>query len=205
MRASPSTAVTTTRSWSWTPSSKPPRANAPRLRKPGWNSLNASPTADPGVPLRPTRGCARIAMNSDSTMETDTMAHNPVNHPLRPLYRTLGTLAGLYLVVFGVVGIIVNAGEDFFAVHGERVLGQDANMFWSIVALIIGAVIVVASVIGRNLDTAADKYLGWALLVIGTYGLATCRTDANFFGFSIATVIVTYLVGLVLIMAGMYV
>lgn len=133
------------------------------------------------------------------------MAHNPVNHPLRPIYRALAALTGGYLIVFGVAGIIANSGQDFFATTGERVLGQGANLFWSIIALIIGAVVLVTAVLGRNLDTAADTYLGWALLVIGSYGLATARTDANFLGFTIATVVVTYLAGLVLIMAGLYV
>ena len=32
------------------------------------------------------------------------MAHFPVNHPLRPLYRTLAGLVGAYLLVFGIVG-----------------------------------------------------------------------------------------------------
>jgi hypothetical protein len=39
------------------------------------------------------------------------MAHNPVNHPLRPLYRALGALTGVYLILFGIVGIIVTAGD----------------------------------------------------------------------------------------------
>jgi Domain of unknown function (DUF4383) len=133
------------------------------------------------------------------------MAHTPVNHPLRPLYRALAALTGVYLVVFGIIGLIQNAGEDFFAVHGDRILGQEANMFWSIVALIIGAVVLVTTVLGRNLDAAVDRYAGWSMLVVGSYSLATGRTDANFLGFSIATVIVSYIVGLILIMSGQYV
>ena len=39
------------------------------------------------------------------------MAHNPINHPLRPIYRGLALLAGVYLVAFGVVGLIVTAGS----------------------------------------------------------------------------------------------
>jgi Domain of unknown function (DUF4383) len=133
------------------------------------------------------------------------MAHTPVNHPLRPIYRALGALAGIYLIVFGITGIIVNAGDDFLATSTDRVLGQGGNMLWSIVSLIIGAVVLAGTVIGRNVDSAIDKYVGWGLLVIGSYSLASGRTDANFLGFTIATVVVTYLVGLVLILAGQYV
>jgi len=156
------------------------------------------------VPLRRPGPYARIGVNSDPTLETDTMAHNPVNHPLRPLYRALSALAGAYLVLFGVIGVIVNAGDALFATTGERVLGQNANLLWSLVTLVAGAIVLIVTAIGRNLDTETDKYFGWALLVLGSYGLATGRTDANYLGVSIATVVVTYLVGLALITSSLY-
>jgi Domain of unknown function (DUF4383) len=132
------------------------------------------------------------------------MAHNPVNHPLRPIYRALGFLAGAYLVVFGIVGLIQTSGHDFTGKTGVRVLGQEGNLLWSIIALILGAIVVIATVIGRNADAEADRLLGWGLLVVGSYGLATARTDADFLGFSVSTVVVTYLVGLMLILTSLY-
>jgi hypothetical protein len=132
------------------------------------------------------------------------MAHNPVNHPLRPLYRALSALTGAYLVLFGVVGLIVTPGHGLFGQPDDRVLGQGANLFWSIISLILGAIVLIGVVIGRNLDVEINKYLGWGLLVIGSYELAASRTDANFLKFTISTVVVTYLVGLVLILSGLY-
>jgi hypothetical protein len=132
------------------------------------------------------------------------MAHNPVDHPLRPLYRAIGALTGVYLIVFGIVGLIVTSGDGLFGTDGDRVLGQGANLFWSIVSLVLGVIVVAVTALGRNLDTEADKFIGWGLLVVGSYGLATSRTDANFLDFTIATVVVTYLVGLLLIMTGLY-
>jgi predicted PurR-regulated permease PerM len=35
------------------------------------------------------------------------MAHTPVNHPLRPFYRVLSGLVGLYVVLFGILGLIL--------------------------------------------------------------------------------------------------
>jgi len=110
------------------------------------------------------------------------MAHNPVNHPLRPLYRVIGFLAGAYLVVFGIVGLIQTSGEPFTGANDKTVLGQGGNLLLSIIMLAVGAIVVLATVIGRNVDTAVDKYLGWGLLVLGTFGLAFSRTDANIFG-----------------------
>ncbi|XVV12106.1 DUF4383 domain-containing protein [Actinoplanes sp. CA-131856] len=137
-------------------------------------------------------------------METDTMAHTPVNHPLRPLYRALGLLVGAYLIVFAIVGFIQTSGESFTGDNGERVLGQGSNLLWSIISLVLGAIVLGAAVIGRNLDVEAYKYVGWALLVFGSYELAASRTDANFLGFTVSTVVVTYLAGIFLITAGLY-
>jgi hypothetical protein len=132
------------------------------------------------------------------------MAHNPVNHPLRPLYRALGALTGAYLVLFGIVGLIVTPGNGLFGQPDDRVLGQGANLFWSIISLILGVIVLIAIVIGRNLDVEVNKYLGWGLLVIGSYELAFNRTEANILKFSVGTVVVTYIVGLILILVGLY-
>ncbi len=132
------------------------------------------------------------------------MAHIPVNHPLRPMYRLAGFVAGAYLVVFGIIGFATTAGENFTGHTGERVLGQSSNMLWSIISFVIGALMLLGAAIGRNIDVAVNKYLGWALLVVGSFAMATIRTDANFFGFSMSTVIVTYLVGLLMIAIGLY-
>ena len=130
--------------------------------------------------------------------------HNPVNHPLRPIYRALGGLVGVYLVVFGVAGLTVTAADGLFGNGGHRVLGQGTNLFWSIVSLLLGLIVLISAVLGRNLDTEVDRFAGWGLLVVGSYELAVGRTDASLLDFTISTVVVTYLVGLVLIMTGLY-
>jgi hypothetical protein len=123
---------------------------------------------------------------------------------MRPLYRALAALTGLYLVVFGVVGLIVTGGDGLFATHADRVLGQGSNLFWSIVSLLLGAAVLVATWLGRNLDVDVNTYVGWGLLVIGSFALAVLRTDVNVLGFTVSTVVVTYVVGLALITAGFY-
>ncbi|GLY03379.1 MULTISPECIES: DUF4383 domain-containing protein [Actinoplanes] len=131
------------------------------------------------------------------------MAHTPVNHPLRPIYRIVGFITGAYLVVFGVLGLIQTSGEAFTG-PGVRVIGQGSNMLWSIISIAVGGIVLLATAIGRNADVEADKYLGWGLLVLGTYAMAVLRTDANFFGFTMSTVIVTYIAGLLLITTSLY-
>ncbi|SCG43403.1 DUF4383 domain-containing protein [Micromonospora inositola] len=132
------------------------------------------------------------------------MAHTPVNHPARPIYRAIGGLVGLYFVVFGVLGIIASAGNDVLAQNDTTILGQGTNTGYSLLAVLFGLVMLAGTVIGRNLDVAVNQWLAYALMVLGLAELAFIRTDANIFNFSIATVIVTLGLSLVLLMVGMY-
>jgi hypothetical protein len=65
-------------------------------------------------------------------------------------------------------------------------------------------IVIVATVLGGNVVSETDKYVGWGLLVVSTLGLAVSHTDANVLDLTVVTVIVNYLVGLVLILAGLY-
>ncbi|GAA4567447.1 hypothetical protein GCM10023176_19720 [Micromonospora coerulea] len=132
------------------------------------------------------------------------MAHTPVNHPARPIYRAIGGLVGLYFLVFGVLGIIASAGNDVLAQNDTRVLGQGTNTGYSLLAVLLGLAILAGTVIGRNLDVMVNQWLAYVLMVLGLAELAFIRTDANIFNFSIATVIVTLVLSQVLLMVGMY-
>ncbi|MEU9741827.1 DUF4383 domain-containing protein [Micromonospora chersina] len=132
------------------------------------------------------------------------MAHTPVNHPARPVYRAIGGLVGLYFVVFGVLGIIASAGNDVLAQDDTKVLGQGTNLGFSMLTILLGAAIMVGTAIGRNLDVAINQWLAYALMALGLAELAFLHTDANIFNFSIMTVIVVLTLSLVLLMVGMY-
>ncbi|WP_346536628.1 DUF4383 domain-containing protein [Micromonospora sp. DPT] len=132
------------------------------------------------------------------------MAHTPVNHPARPIYRAIGGLVGLYLVVFGVLGVIASAGNDLFAQDDTKVLGQGTNLGFSLLSILLGIVVLAGTVIGRNLDVAINQFLAYGLMVLGLAELAFLQTDANIGNFSILTVIVVLTLSMVLLMAGMY-
>ncbi|MGC4745656.1 DUF4383 domain-containing protein [Micromonospora sp. DT201] len=132
------------------------------------------------------------------------MAHTPVNHPARPIYRAIGGLTGLYLVAFGALGIITSAGNDILAQDDTQVLGQGTNLGFSLLTVLLGIVVLVGTALGRNIDVAINQWLAYVLMVVGLVGLAFIRTDANFFNFSITTVMGVLAAALVLLMAGMY-
>jgi hypothetical protein len=133
------------------------------------------------------------------------MSHIPVNHRLRPLYRVLAGLAGLYVLVFGIVGASQTGEHGFFAQDDlPWVLGLRANRAFAIQSIVAGAVIVGAAVIGRNLDRWVNLIGGIVFLVAGFAMMVVLQTDLNFLGFTMATCVVSFVIGLVLFTAGLY-
>src|SRR5262245_45995845 len=126
------------------------------------------------------------------------MAHFPVNHHLRPLYRTLAGLAGVYMLVFGIVGFSKTSGLPLFTQdQAQWALGLRTNPAFAILSIAAGAVVVVANVIGRNVAHFINQLAAIILIVAGMAMLLLLQTDANFFAFSMVNVIVTFILSLI--------
>jgi hypothetical protein len=132
------------------------------------------------------------------------MAHTPVNHPLRPLYRVLAGLTGLYVLLFGIFGMVETWGTDVFGHPSAHALGLRTNLAFSLISVVAGVIIVAAAVIGRNVDHMVNQVAGYAFATMGMLMLALLQTDANFLNFSVATCIVSFVISLVLLTAGLY-
>ncbi len=133
------------------------------------------------------------------------MAHIPVNHRLRTFYRVLATLAGLYVLVFGIVAVTRTSGTPVFEQHDlPSVLGLHANLGFAVLSVVAGIVIILAVFVGRNVDRFINTWGGVAFLVVGMLMIALLQTNANFLGFTIANCIVSFIIGIVLFTAGLY-
>lgn len=130
--------------------------------------------------------------------------HTPVNHHLRPLYRVLAALVGVYVFGFGAVGYLATREHGAFDRVGGPVLGLRTNLAFSIASLIAGAVILLALLIGHNVDHIINLIGGVAFLVAGMAMMALLQTDLNMLNFSMATCIVSFVIGTVLFAAGLY-
>jgi Domain of unknown function (DUF4383) len=133
------------------------------------------------------------------------MSHFPLNHHLRPLYRALAGLTGIFLLVFGVVGFARTAGTELFAQDRDlTALGLTTNRAFAVLSVLAGLLVLGAAVLGRNVDRWVNLWVGPGFLIAGTAMLALLNTDANFLNSSVATAIVSYVIGLVLLTAGLY-
>jgi hypothetical protein len=130
----------------------------------------------------------------------------PVDHPLRGLYRALALLSGVALVVWGAIGLARTASDDFFGTHGPRVLGMTANPAFSVVCIVLGLIVALATLVGHNIDAQVDRIVSVVLVLFATVGLCTLRTDdLDVFSFSVTNVNVLYTIATILFTAGLYV
>ncbi|GGM25479.1 hypothetical protein GCM10011608_07900 [Micromonospora sonchi] len=132
------------------------------------------------------------------------MARLPVNHPARPIYRVLSGLVGLYILVFGVWGTVLTWGEPPFARDGAWALGLRANLAFALVSVIFGIVLIVGASRRGNLGHYMNLTAGVVFLVTSILMMSVLQTSANFLNFSMSTVIVSMLFGLILIGTGAY-
>lgn len=133
------------------------------------------------------------------------LAHLPLNHHLRPLYRLLAGLAGVYLAVFGGMGVVAASGLDLFARQNlPEVFGQPVNPAQAGMLLVFGIIITLAVVIGRNVDHYVNFWTGQLLLLIGLLMLTVERTDANILAYAVPNVVVTWTAGLLVLAGSLY-
>ena len=133
------------------------------------------------------------------------MPHFPINHHLQPVYRTLAALAGLYVLVFGIAGVVQTRALPLFAQKGlPAVLGLHTNRAFSIISIVVGAILVVGAFIGGRLDHGINVVGAAVFLLAGFVMLVLLQSNLNFFGFSVATCVVSFVIGMVLMTAGLY-
>ncbi|MEV4847126.1 DUF4383 domain-containing protein [Micromonospora matsumotoense] len=132
------------------------------------------------------------------------MAHFPVNHPARPLYRVFAGLVGVYILVFGVFGVVQTWGEPFFSRGSHWALGLRTNLAFSLVSVLFGLVLIIGASRRGNLGHVMNLTAGVVFMVTGIAMMSVLQTRANVLNFSMSTVIVSLLFGLLLLATGLY-
>ncbi|PWR12821.1 DUF4383 domain-containing protein [Micromonospora acroterricola] len=132
------------------------------------------------------------------------MPHFPVNHPARSLYRVLSGLIGVYILVFGVWGVAQTIGDPLFGRGSHWVLGLRTNLAFSLASVVFGIVLIIGASRRSNLGHYMNLTAGVVFLATSILMMAVLQTEANFLNFSMSTVVVSMLFGLVLLGTGLY-
>ncbi|WP_442819632.1 DUF4383 domain-containing protein [Streptomyces sp. NBC_00841] len=128
--------------------------------------------------------------------------HLPVDHRLSSVYRVGAGLMGLVLLAFGILGLIDKIG--FFDTGGATVAGLNTNGALSVLSICVGLLLFTGMVIGGNFASTLNMVLGIAFILSGFINLALLDTDYNFLAFHLQNVLFSFVVGLMLMMFGMY-
>ena len=128
--------------------------------------------------------------------------HLPVDHRLSKVYRVGAGLMGLLLLAFGILGLVDRIG--FFDTGGDTVAGLNTNGALSILSICVGLLLFVGMIIGGNFASTLNMVLGVAFIVSGFVNLALLDSDMNFLAFQMQNVLFSFVVGLLLMIFGMY-
>ncbi|WP_371529403.1 DUF4383 domain-containing protein [Streptomyces sp. NBC_01283] len=128
--------------------------------------------------------------------------HLPVDHRLSTIYRFGAGLMGLVLLAFGILGLIDKVG--FFDTGGDTVAGLNTNGALSVLSICVGLLLFVGMVIGGNFASTLNMVLGCAFILSGFVNLALLDTGLNFLAFRIPNVLFSFVVGVLLMIFGMY-
>ncbi|MDH6125222.1 DUF4383 domain-containing protein [Kitasatospora sp. GP82] len=127
----------------------------------------------------------------------------PVDHRLALVYRIGAGLGGIFLLVFGILGLLDHPG--ILSTHGPSVAGMSTNGALSILSVIMGVVLIAGMVIGGNFASNLNMIAGLLFVLSGFYGLCVLgRPDANILNFGIANVLFAFIWGLMVLTFGMY-
>lgn len=128
--------------------------------------------------------------------------HLPVDHRLNRVYRVGAGLMGLVLLAFGILGLIHEIG--FFSTGGATVAGLNTNGALSVLSICVGLLLFIGMVIGGNFASTLNMILGIAFILSGFINLALLESAYNFLAFHLQNVLFSFVVGLMLMVFGMY-
>ncbi|WP_117210808.1 DUF4383 domain-containing protein [Allorhizocola rhizosphaerae] len=130
--------------------------------------------------------------------------HLPINHRLAGFYRFLAGLVGFYILIFGIVGAVLTWGDPLFDEDGATALGLLTNLAFALLSIVVGAIVVLGALRGGNAAHYLNMYGGGVFWLAGLAMLVLLQTDANLLNFQVSTCIVSFLIGTVLVLAGLY-
>ncbi|WP_442815650.1 DUF4383 domain-containing protein [Streptomyces sp. NBC_01795] len=128
--------------------------------------------------------------------------HMPAHHKLSRIYRVGAGLVGAGLAGFGILGLVDQIG--FLDTGGDRVAGLNTNGALSVLSVVVGMLLFYGMVRGGNFASSLNITLGALFVLSGFANLALLDTGFNLLAFGLQNVLFSFVVGLLLLIFGMY-
>lgn len=126
----------------------------------------------------------------------------PIDHRLAQVYRFGAGLVGSFLLAFGILGLLHS--PDVVSRTGVRVLWLSTDGLLSGISVLVGLILVAAAWVGGNVASLVNGVFGVLFLLNGMQGLALQHTSLNIFAFEVRNAIFSFVVGLALLIFGLY-
>ena len=127
---------------------------------------------------------------------------DPAPHRIHTVHRAGAGVLGGFLLVFGLGGLTL--GAEFLSTTGPIVMGLSTNGLLATLSLIVGTLLVAASVRGGPMASTVAVGVGGLFLVSGIAGVLVLNTPLNMLAFRMTNVIFSLLVGAALLFVGSY-
>jgi hypothetical protein len=136
-------------------------------------------------------------------MTTSRVAATPATtHPIHTVHRVgIGGL-GLFLLSFGVLGLVRRL--PFHATQGELVMGLHSNGLLAVVSVAVSLVLLGAALHGPRTASTVGIVSGGLFLVSGIVNLLVLGTEMNMLAFGLSNIVFSLVVGMGLLFTGAY-
>lgn len=136
-------------------------------------------------------------------MTTSSVGVAPTQvHPIHAVHRIgIGGL-GLFLLLFGALGLIRRL--SFHTTHGEAVMGLQSNGLLAILSVVVSVVLLAAAGHGGRTASTVGIVAGALFLISGIVNVMLLGSAMNMLAFGLSNVIFSLVVGMGLLFTGAY-
>lgn len=132
----------------------------------------------------------------------ETVKKSAATHPVHTVHRVgIGAL-GLFLLLFGLVGLAQRL--PFATVQGQMIIGLSANGLLATISVVVSLVLIGAAVRGGHAASTIGLVIGTLFLISGIVNIFLLGTTMNMLAFQLPNVIFSVLVGIALFFTGAY-
>lgn len=126
----------------------------------------------------------------------------PGPHPVHTVHRVGAGAIGVFLVVFGIVGLV--QGVPMTGTEGTAVMGLYANGLLAAASVVVGAVLAASATRGGSLASTVSIVVGALFLVSGIGNSLLLGTAMNMLAFRLPNIMFSLAVGVVLLALGSF-
>jgi hypothetical protein len=136
-------------------------------------------------------------------MTTSRAVRTPAStHPIHTVHRVGIAGLGLFLLSFGVLGLV--RGLPFHSTQGELVMGLQSNGLLAVVSVAASVVLLGAALRSPHTASTVGIVTGALFLISGIGNLFVLGTAMNMLAFGLSNVVFSLVVGMGLLFTGAY-